>query len=92
MRYIPNEVAITTQSVLDGMRITHAYYHSTDGIWEFFPDQEWDYDDLRLVAMEEIVNKDYRLLDVILKMTEQKAAIYDKDKQRWVIVPYSYTD
>ena len=63
MRYIPNEVAITTQSVLDGMRITHAYYHSTDGIWEFFPDQEWDYDDLRLVAMEEIVNKDYRLLD-----------------------------
>lgn len=92
MRYNPNEAAITTQSVLDGMSITHAYYHSSDGIWEFFPDQGWNCDDFRLISMEEIVNKDYRLLDVIIKMTEQEAAIYDKDKQQWVIVPYSYTD
>lgn len=92
MQYYPNDVAITTQSVLDEMSITHVYYHSTDGIWEFFPDQEWVVNDLRLVAMKEIVSKDPRLLDVILKMSEREAAFYDYDEHRWVIIPYSYTD
>lgn len=95
MVYSPKEAVITTQSIIEGEKITHAYCDCDkehgDFFWEFLPDKDWNYGDLRLVAMEEIILKDSRLLNVINNLIENQAAIFDSNQDKWIIVPYDYS-
>lgn len=92
MQYIPDEAVLTTQSVIDGAMISYAYHHPKDGMWEFYPDEDWDFDDIRVVAMSEIVMKDSRLLDVVLNISDNEAAFYDKGDSQWIISPFDYSE
>lgn len=93
MRYNANEAVITTQSVLEGARITRVFYDADNtGVdWTFTHSDDWTIDDLRLISMEEIIIKDSRLLDIINSISENEAAIYDNKEDEWRIIPYDYS-
>lgn len=92
MQYKPNEAVITTQSVIDGASIVRVFSNTEDDFWEFYPDDDWEQNDLRLIGMFEIVKKDSRLLDLITRMNEREFSYFDKTKRKWITVPDSDND
>lgn len=97
MYYTPNEAVITTQSIIDGAMITCVFYNEEESDneesinWEFYPNDDWKFEDLRLVAIEEIIMKAPELKSIISKMSDNEAAFYDFSSKQWKIVPYDYS-
>lgn len=93
----PSEAVLTTQSVMSGAKVSHIFYDEScydeeSIVWEFYPDEDWSFDDLRLVAMEEVLGKDPSLKDVMLRISKGECAYYDTSSDKWIIAPYPYEE
>lgn len=87
MQYKPKEAVITTQSVIDGASIARVFSNTEDDFWEFYPDDDWEQNDLRLIGMDEIVKRDSHLMDLITRMNEREFSYFDKAQKKWITVP-----
>src|SRR3546814_9227003 len=59
-----NTGTFTTRPVLEGAQPIVDVYHSSDGDWQFLCGTTPDYDDLKLVCLGCMVERDSTLLDI----------------------------